>query len=175
VAAGRIAEVDRLGALYPVANMSFGTDRRQEIIGAGYARRSEHLIASARIFLEEIQFWPAVMNLSDVLKVRRLQAFAEFRSNLLTWIEAMHTGDVQTQSGLRAEIAKANRALARSTTCARVGGWFTYLGLPVSLLDMALGTFFGLPITIAGFGVQTVADWEQRRYRWTAIGRDAKR
>lgn len=79
-------------------------------------------------------------------------------------------GDDAEQLALRRDIKKANSALRRSATCAKVGRWFTYLGLPLIALDALTLPVFGTPLTVAGFGLQAYADTQQRKGQWLIVG-----
>ena len=70
VAANEMAEAERLNALYPIDNMSFGSERSAVRKNRFGQVRSEELIAAARVFLKEVRYWPVLQGFDEVVKLR---------------------------------------------------------------------------------------------------------
>lgn len=171
VATNQIAEAERLNAVYPIDNLTFGRNRYPRDMSRLKEVRAEDTVAAAKIFLKEIKFWPVVNGFADVIRLRQDRDFATFRDNFQLWVSTIVAGDSATEVKLRKDIQKANESLSKAKTCSKIGGIFTYLGLPLLFLDMFVAPVFGTPLTVAGFGLQSYSDWIKKKHRWTIIGR----
>jgi len=171
VAVSKLLEAGRRNAVYPVPGLATGMNRANGIPPYFKAYRSELLMAATKVFLDEIEYWPVVRNIDELLKIRSAHSFIQFRDVLRRWVDAAVRGDDAEQLALRRDIKKANSALRRSATCAKVGRWFTYLGLPLIALDALTLPVFGTPLTVAGFGFQAYADTQQRKGQWLIVGK----
>lgn len=171
VAENKIAEAMARNAVYPVRGLSFG--RNRYLRGATHfsATSSDDIVASTRVFLDELRYWPVVSDISDVIMIRQKKAFTEFREILRSWVTAVASGDASAEEALRKEIGKANSAMRTSITCASVGRWFTYIGVPMLVLDCFIAPVFGAAMTVAGFGLQAYSDWKSRDSRWLLVGK----
>src|SRR5205807_1939460 len=105
----------------------------------------DEIIASVRIFLDEIKWIPVLNSIDDVFRLRQHRSFVDFRNNLARWTEAMLSGDANEESRLRKEIGKSNKALRRITACTAASQIFTYLAIPLTMFDMLVAPVFGLP------------------------------
>jgi len=171
VAVNKLLEAERRNAVYPVPALVIGTHHANRVPLHFRACRSELLVAATRVFLDEIEYWPVLRNIEDLLKIRSARAFVQFRDALRRWVDAALRGDDAAQLALRMDIKKANAALRRSATCAKIGRWFTYLGLPLIALDALTLPVFGTPLTVAGFGLQAFADAQQLKGQWLIVGK----
>jgi hypothetical protein len=170
IAAYTMEEAHRLNAIYPVKGLSFGrnryhSDSQQLLLGD-----SEDIVVAVKVFLDEIKYWPKLNNFSDVLRLREHKHFIEFRDILRQWVKAVREGDKEAEAKLRYEIHRANSALSTSIKCVRAGRFFTYLGIPLLILDIIFAPIFGTPITVTGFALQAFSDWKKRHYKWLIIG-----
>jgi hypothetical protein len=171
VAAQQMLKVEQLNAVFPIDHLSFGRDRYPDRTKRFGQFKSEELIAAARLFLQEVRYWPLLRDFNDVLRMRQHRDFKTFRDYMRQWTAALILGDVKEEARIRKEIQSVNKALSRATKCADIGGLITYVGLPLMIIDMFLGPVFGTPLTVAGFGLQTYSDWVKRTNRWMVIGR----
>jgi hypothetical protein len=171
VAANQMLEVERLDALFPVDHLSYGRNRSPDRRTSFGLCKSEELIAATRLFLKEIQYWPVLKDFEDVLRLKQHQDFRVFRDHLRQWTRAIVSGDIRGEAAARKEIEAANKSLSRAATCTKIGGLATYIGLPLTIVDMFIGPVFGTPLTVAGFGMQAYADWVKKANRWMIIGR----
>lgn len=170
VAANAMEEAQRLNAIYPVKGLSFGQNRYHKDNQHVLMGNSEDIVVAARIFLDEIKYWPKLNNFSDVLRLREHKHFVEFRDILRQWVKAVMEGDKGAEAKLRHEIQRANSALSTSVKCVNAGRFFTYLGLPLLILDVIFAPIFGTPITVTGFALQAFSDWKKRQHRWLIVG-----
>jgi len=167
---GLMREAIRSKAILPVYNLSFG--RSRSLYRNLPSAKQEQIITSVRLFLNEIKYWPRLENLDDVLRLRENPMFTEFRTMLLTWVTAFISGDAKTESKLRKEIAAANHALKTSISCEHIGRFFVYMAIPLIILDLVIGPFFGTTLGITGFGIQAYADWLKTKNKWLLVGKD---
>lgn len=172
VAANQMAEVERLDAAYPVDNLSLGGDRTSARKSHFRQFESEELVAATGLFLSEVRCWPVLTDFNEVLRLRMHQDFKTFRDNMRRWTSAILRGDLKEEATLRKDIEAANLALSRVTNCTKIGGLLTYIGLPLTIVDMLAGAVFGTPLTVAGFGLQAYSDWVKKKNRWIMIGRE---
>lgn len=171
VAANKVEEARRLNAVYPVSELTFGSNRYRRHHEHFPAARSQDIVVAAGIFLEEVQYWPVLNDISDVLRMREHKHFVEFRDILRQWVTALCGGNIEAEKQIREEIRRANAALRTAATCSEIGRFFAYLGLPLLVLDGLVAPVIGTPITVAGFGLQAYADWKIRKGRWLIIGK----
>ncbi len=172
VASNAVHEATIRRAIYPVNGLTFGRNRRRADISKPFGTHdSDEVIAAARLFLEEIEYWPIAQDFLDVLRIRCDRHFVTFRDSIRNWVSALLNGDTSEEQRLRREIAKANKSMRRATTCSRIGGIFTYLGRPLIILDALTIPAFGTPVTVAGFGLQAYADWLKSKTRWLIVGK----
>lgn len=171
VAACHIAEAERLNALYPVKDLTFGRSRTISRSKVFSAKRHDEIVASVRMFLDEIKWVPVLDSIDDVFRLRQHRSFVEFRNILASWTEAILSGNHSEEARWRKEIGKSNIALRRITACSAAGRFFTYLSIPLSVLDLLVAPVFGLPTTVAGFSLQGYSDWLQKKNGWIMIGK----
>jgi len=170
VAANLLTEVQRLDAIWPVPELSFGHNRYSTILADLPGIKSQNIVAAVRLFLEEVEYWPAVSRFSDILRLREDSHFIEFRSHLKRWVDAVLAGDPVMEAAIRKEIARANSALRRATNCSKIGRFFTYIGLPLLVIDALTLPVLGTSATIAGFALQALADWQTQKGKWLIVG-----
>ena len=171
VAVNKVIEAQERNAIYPVVGLTTGRDRIHDIPAYFKAHRSSDLIAATKVFLDEIEYWPVIRDIDDLLRIRSVDGFLQFRNTLRRWVDAAVCGDNSRQLAIRHDIKKANAALRRSATCAKIGRWFTYLGLPIAALDALTLPIFGASLTVAGFGLQALGDALHRKGRWIIVGK----
>ena len=169
VAANHVFEAQKRNALYPVHNLSLGRTRYRKNAQPFPGVSSEDITAAVGIFLDEIEWWPKLDNITQVIRLRNHSQFKEFRSILTEWADAVTRGDNKQQQKIRNDIRRANRALRRVIPCHKCGRFLTYLGIPLVLVDLFLGPIFGTPVTVCGFAIQGYADWLRRKHRWMLI------
>lgn len=171
VATEHVLEAQTYGAVYPVYGLTFGRNRLGVQQGQLRTIKHEDLVGSVRLFLNEIEYFPILRNLDDVLRLKEHKDFVTFRTMLTRWIEAFTKGDSVEEQKIRKEIRSANHALRRSAQCESIGRFFVYIGIPLVALDAMIGPFLGTPLTLAGFGVQSYSDWLKSKNSWLLIGR----
>jgi hypothetical protein len=123
------------------------------------------------VFLDEIKWIPEIASIDDLFALRQQPSFIEFRSHLANWTAALISGDAREEAKIRKNIQKINSALRRVTACSRAGRFFTYVGIPMFILDMLVAPVFGLPATVAGFALQGYSDWLKKQHSWVMIGK----
>jgi hypothetical protein len=163
-------QAQALHAAFPVTGLTFATGRSLLDRGQLGALKDESLIAGVRLFLDEIQHFPVIESLDDVLRLRSNKDFSQFKSILHQWMTAISSGDISAANSIRSEIRKSNEALRRVIKCEAVGRYFVYVGLPLVVLDAIALPIFSAALSVAGFGVQAYADWQRRKHRWLMIG-----
>jgi hypothetical protein len=166
-----MAEVERLNALYPIDNLSFGSDRRGVRNDRFGEIQTEQLIAATRVFLREVRYWPVLQGFNEVIKLRGDPDFKAFREHMRAWTGAIARGDVETEAKLRKEIGLINASMARAAKCTDIGGVLTYIGLPLIVVDALTQLPIGTSLSIFGFALQTYSDWVKTANRWMIIGR----
>lgn len=171
VAAEQVLEAQTYGAVYPVYGLTFGRNRLGVQQGQLRTIKHENLVGSIRLFLKEIEYFPILRNLDDVLRLKEHKDFVTFRTMLNRWIEAFTKGDSVEEQKIRKEIRSANHALRRSAQCESIGQFFVYLAIPLVAIDAIIGPFLGTPLSLAGFGIQAYSDWLKSKNRWLIIGR----
>ena len=172
VAAEHVLEAQTYGAVYPVYGLTFGRNRLGVQEGQLRTIKHENLVGSIRLFLKEIEYFPILRNLDDVLRLKEHKDFVTFRTMLNRWIEAFTKGDSFEEQKIRKEIRSANHALSRSAQCESIGRFFVYIAIPLVALDAIIGPFLGTPLSLAGFGVQAYSDWLKTKNKWLLVGRD---
>lgn len=171
IAANILEEAARRNAVYAAFGFSFGAHPAATATRRFRAFGSDHIVASIRLFLDEIQYWPLVESFDDLLRLRSDKRFGQFRSILSMWVDAILTNGVSAEAHLRRDISSANQSLRKATACARVGRWFTYLGLPLAVLDNLVFPVFGTLASIVGVALQAYADWNVGKSQWICIGK----
>lgn len=171
VATQKVLEAQKYGAVYPVYGLTFGRNRLEERQGQLRAIKNEDLVGSVRLFLKEIEYFPILQNLDDVLRLKEHKDFNTFRLMLIRWVKAFTKRDSLEEQKIRKEVRSANNSLRRSAQCESLGRFFVYIAIPLVLLDAVIGPFFGTPLTLASFGVQAYSDWLKSKNSWLIIGR----
>jgi len=165
-----IEEAKRLNAIYVDQGLTFGNNSLDEKKSLSFMN-NENIIVSVRIFLKEIRYWPTIENFDELLKVRENKHFLELRTFINRWINSIYTGNREEEKKVRIEIEKANKGIRTVVKCNQIGRWFTYLGLPMLIIDSVLFPAFGSLLTVTGFGIQAISDWKLNKYKWILIGR----
>lgn len=119
-----------------------------------------------KIVLREVEYFPVVDSLSDVLRLRSDKRIVDFRENLIRWATALHNSDATEEKKLRREIEKSNRALRSIHPLKKVGAYMTYLALPLSIVPE-----LGFPLTALSVAIQLYTDVVGWRNRWLMVGR----
>jgi len=171
VATQHVLEAQTYGAVYPVYGLTFGRNRLGVRQGQLRTIKHENLVGSIRLFLKEIEYFPILQNLDDVLRLKEHKDFVTFRTMLTRWIEAFTKGDSVEEQKIRKEIRSANHALRRSAQCESLCRFFVYIAIPLVALDAVIGPFLGTPLSLAGLGVQAYSDWLKSKNRWLLVGR----
>lgn len=169
VATNKVFEAYKRDALYPVRNLSLGRTRYGKSVQPFPGVSSEDITAAVGIFLDEVQWWPNVDNITEVVKLRKRPEFKDFRVVLTDWADAVTRGDDKRQQKIRSDIRRANRALRQVARCQKGGRFLAYLGVPLVAIDLFLGPIFGASATVCGFALQGYADWLRREHRWLLI------
>jgi hypothetical protein len=169
VAWNQVALAKDIDAFVPVLTRLSPSRNASE--GVASVTEAKNTLAGVGLFLRELQYWPGVETLADVIRVRTNRHFAEFRHMLHIWLAAIQAGDKSRIAELRREVARANAALSSTVRCDKIGRFFTYVGLPLIVVDAVIFPVFGAAATIGGFGVQAYADWQRAKNGWALVGR----
>lgn len=169
VASNELYESEKLGAFYPVPDLSLGRGRKQSDSAPLASVKSDELVAAVGMFVKEIDSWPDINDFSDLLKLRQHKHFSEFRDILGQWTTAITSGNKVEESAVRKELAKANTSMKQVAKCSSIGAFLTYLGLPLLVVDAFFGPVLGTTTTLAGFGFQAYADWQKSRHKWLIV------
>jgi hypothetical protein len=169
VAICRVKEANKRKASLPIPGLTLFRSHRRSAPPS--IVKAQDAMTGVRLFFDEIQHWPVVETLDDVIRIRQKREFIEFRENLMRWVSNLASGDLEDHNKHRREIRRAHRALARAVVCRKMGGIFTYLGLPMFIIDFLTGIpALGAAMTISGVGAQIGGDLWEGKNRWVVIG-----
>ena len=143
-------------------------NKRNTLIAAD---KEENTYRAYQILLDEVEMFPLVRSISDVLRLREDKRIDTFRTTLHEWAHCFAGGDHRGESRMRRAIHTANRDLAKVGTLKKVGRWLTYLSLPTGIASIMSGFPIGLALTPLGAGLRVAADVRERRHRWILLGR----
>ncbi|EMK3511174.1 hypothetical protein V8094_003657 [Vibrio parahaemolyticus] len=170
VAVARVQEAQRLNAALPIKNI---TNRQSDLSTIkGLKGENGDFLVSAKVVLNEFKYFPVLNSISDVLKLKEDRDFEEFRTFVNKWVSAVSTGDRSTEKLLRQEIEKANKSISKAHRCQKIGRIATYMGIPVSIFDLMLGSQVGIGLTCGGVLAQSYADKVMSKERWLLIGQE---
>ncbi|HHI4981762.1 TPA: hypothetical protein ACP5VL_004467, partial [Vibrio parahaemolyticus] len=170
VAVARVQEAQRLEAALPIKNI---TNRQSDLSRLkGLKGENGEFLVSVKVVLNEFKYFPVLNSITDVLKLKDDPGFKEFRIFVNKWVSAVSTGDHATEVLLRKEIEKANKSISKAHTCQKIGRIATYMGLPISIIDLMLGSPVGISLAGGGFLAQGYADRAMSKERWLLIGQE---
>lgn len=118
------------------------------------------------IIVNEVEYFPRVDSLGEVLKLRNDKRIIDFRNNLRNWAIALRDGNATLEEKLRREISKSNQALCKLGSWKKAGAFITYTALPLSILPI-----LGLPMTMISVAIQLYINSTEWRNRWLMVGR----
>lgn len=124
-----------------------------------------------QIFMDEVSVVPNIDSLDNVLRLRDDKRIRNFREVLQVWAAELKTGQVSAEQKIRREIQKANQELKRLKNWREIGGWITYLSLPISVASLLSGIPAGLGLTPLGLATRIGADLLEKKYKWMLVGR----
>ena len=119
---------------------------------------------AVRVWLQEIEAQPRLESIDDVLRLRENKFYSDFREVILHWAELLSSGERKQEESIRKDIAKASADLKRLSKWRKVGGWITYISLPVDVAIMISG--LPVPTSLVGLGVQAYTDIKSKKYQW---------
>lgn len=154
-------------AVMPIPSLTFGKNRN--LSKYLNAIKKDNVTVGIRLLLDEVEYWPVVHNLNDVLRLREKPYMQEFRNFLRQWVHAIEIGDKKEESKLGSEIRAANLSLKRTTKCRKVGRIMVYIAIPFIVLDAIWLPVFGPSLGLAGFGLQVYADKLMGKHRWITV------
>ncbi|MEI8175247.1 MAG: hypothetical protein WCG78_00060 [Candidatus Omnitrophota bacterium] len=154
-------------AVMPTTAMVFQGGRETGALQGSLGRND--MVVGVRLLLKEVEYWPKIETINDVLRLRQKPHIDEFRGFVRQWARAVGTGDKRGEEQLRAEIRSASRSLRKVEQCQKIGGIITYISLPLMVLDHLCSPAFSAGLTVAGFGLQVYADKLLGKHRWITV------
>jgi hypothetical protein len=124
------------------------------------------------IFLEEIDSFPVVETIDDVLKLRDDKRIINWRGAIRDWSIELRAGNAEAEKNMRRSIRSAIRDLKRLGAVKNISGLMTVVSLPVAIYEamaQLIGPGFamtGLSIAIEGYSRSI--EW---KHKWLLLGR----
>jgi hypothetical protein len=135
----------------------------------------DDLLQVYQIALNEVHYLPHVESINDVLRLHDGPRLRAFREAVHHWAKVFQEGDLSAEQRIRRDIAKASEEFCRLERWSQVGGWLTYMSIPLAIASLWLIGPVGLAASLAptalGAAIQTYRDVKDRELRWLAFGR----
>ncbi len=124
------------------------------------------------IFLEEVDAFPVVESIDDVLRLRENRHIENWRQALLEWSLEIRAGRLESEREMRREIRAAMRDLRRVGTMRTISGLMTVLGLPIGVAELVMGIVGpGFALTSVSVGLEGYSRAKQSQHQWLLLGR----
>ena len=157
----------RYSAALPIPNIKLKQlDVTNEL--TNLAIRPDQTIATVALFLKEVEFWPKVQTIKDVLRLKSDPSMKEFQFLIKTWCASIALGDTDTEAKVRSEISKANRSLAKLHKCQTLSRFLTYSSVPFIFAQGWLQSL-GTGVTIVSVAAQAYFDRLSTKRRWALL------
>ena len=168
VAIAKVQEAQRLDAALPIKNI---TNRKGNLSNVNCLKSQDgDLLVSVKMVLNEFKYFPVLRSITDVLKLKEDPSFIEFRGFINKWVCAVTNGDKETEKLLRLEIEKSNKSISKAHQCQKTGRFITYMGIPITSIDLIFGIPVGIALTSGGVTVQGYSDKLMSSEKWLLIG-----
>jgi hypothetical protein len=135
-------------------------------------RRTESNLALLRLVANQLGRLPRRLTLADSLELSRSPYTTALREQLSLWQGKLESGEFESLNDVQREVREAGAALQEVRTTKNVGRIATYLSVPISLLDVYLGslTALGIGVGVLGLMSQLTADVAEQQLRWVMFG-----
>jgi len=125
-----------------------------------------------QIYHSEIEVFPELRTIKDVLRLRRKPEISQFRDCLMEWATCLRASDYDAEKEMRQEIRRATHELKRLGPVRKVGWWSTVMSLPVGIAELLVGSIGIGGLVLASIGTACLARSEKikKKHGWLLIG-----
>lgn len=125
-----------------------------------------------QIYLDEIDIFPELRSINDVLRLRRRPEVKQLRDCLSEWSAHLRNGNRNAEKEMRHQIRRATHELKHLSTMRRVGWWSTVMSLPVGIVELLVGSSGVGGLILAALGTSSLVRSERikKQRGWLLIG-----
>jgi hypothetical protein len=133
---------------------------------------NEDMVKCFYIFLEEVDSFPIISSIDDVLRLREDKLMKNWRESIGLWANEIKLGNPMSERKMRQAIRKAVKDLKRLGPVRNISSLMAIISLPIAIAELMTG-IIGPGFTITGLStamelyLQTI----QWKNRWLLLGR----
>ena len=123
-----------------------------------------------KIYVSERGFTPKIDCIQDLLRLREDKRLDPLREILKTWQNELSKEDVDGMNYVRKEIEAARTEVKKLDKYSDLGRFIGYASLPMSVVDLTIGTPIGLFMAPIGAAVNVWAKQKAKKFNWLNFG-----
>ncbi len=125
-----------------------------------------------QIYLDEIEIFPELRSINDVLRLRRRPEVKRLREHLSEWSTQLRDGNRDAEKEMRHQIRRATHELKHLGTMRKVGWWSTVMSLPVGIVELLVSSPGVGGLVLAALGTSSLVRSERikKQHGWLLIG-----
>lgn len=124
------------------------------------------------IFLEEVDAFPIVTSIEDVLRLREDKRIKIWRESLYAWAAELEAGKTESEKRMRKEIRLAMRDLKRVGKVRNISGLVTVVSLPIGIAETMTGYLGpGMAMTAISFMSEVWSRTIGWKHKWLLFGK----
>jgi len=125
-----------------------------------------------QIYLDEVEIFPELRSVNDVLRLRQRPEVKRLREHLSEWSTQLRDGNRDAEKEMRHQIRRATHELKHLGTMRKVGWWSTVMSLPVGIVELLVGSPSVGGLVLAALGTSSLVRSKRikKQHSWLLIG-----
>jgi len=125
-----------------------------------------------QIYLEEIEIFPDLRTINDVIRLRQKPEIKKVRNSLREWSLCIRAGEENAEKEMRKEIKNAIHKVKRLGPVKKIGWWSAVMSLPIGIAELLIGSpgIGGLILASLGTASLIYSRKMKKQNDWFLIG-----